>query len=292
MRNFRGRQTDRNRQAIDRIIIKSWSCCIIIVLLLLTFSGCGRKAVESTRAVDEVTLSDQQACSLNTKTIFFGHQSVGDNIMQGVRDLMARDQRLKLNIVDSDSPETVSGPAFIESHIGENQKPQSKDKAFRTIMEKGIGLKGGIAMYKYCYVDIDSSTVVRQMFENYREGIAGLKQLYPMLKIVHITVPLTTVESKTKAWAKAILGKPTSRDANIKRNHFNNLLRQTYGNTDPIYDLAEAESTRPDGTRSFFMQGSERIFVLAPELTTDGGHLNEAGSRAAAQRLLLLLSKI
>lgn len=246
----------------------------------------------STGVVNGLTLSDQQVSSLETKKVFFGHQSVGENIIEGIREVMADDPRLKLKIVNSADPESVPGPAFVESLIGENRKPQSKNEAFAAILDKGMGMQGGIAMYKYCYVDIDASTDVQQMFEGYRKEINALKHKYPSLRIVHITVPLTTVEQDTKFRLKTLLGRTTAGDINAKRNEFNSLLMQTYAATDPIFDLAEAESTRPDGSRSYFMRGKEKIYILAPEFTTDGGHLNQAGRRAAAKRLLLALANL
>lgn len=248
--------------------------------------------MKSTSVVNNITLSDAQVSTLEAEKVFFGHQSVGADVIQGIRDVMAEDSRLKLKIVDSADPELVRGPAFVESPIGENRKPQSKNEAFAAILDKGMGTQGGIAMYKYCYVDIDVSTDVQQMFASYREGISALKLKYPLLKIVHITVPLTTVEQDTKFRIKTLLGRTTTGDINAKRNEFNRLLRQAYASTDPIFDLAEAESTRADGSRSFFMRGGEKIYTLAPEFTTDGGHLNEAGRRAAAEQLLLVLANL
>ena len=110
--------------------------------------------------------------------------------------------------------------------------------------------------------------------------------------IVHITVPLTTVEPTTKAWIKSMLGRTTERDVNVKRNDFNSLLRKTYSATDPIFDLAEVESTQSNGTRSYFTRDGEKIYTLAAEFTTDGGHLNEAGRRGAAEALLQVLGKL
>jgi len=248
--------------------------------------------VESTSDANRVLLSDQQIASIESKKVFFGHQSVGANIIQGLRDLMVRDPRLKLKIVTSADPESVPGPAVVESSIGQNGNPRSKDEAFAAILDKGLGRQGGIAMYKYCYVDIDASTNVQQMFENYREEIEALRVKYPLLKIVHITVPLTTVEPATRAWVKTLLGRATERDADAKRNEFNRRLRQTYAGRDPIFDLAEGESTSPDGSRSYFIRDNERVFTLASEYTTDGGHLNEAGRLALAERLLFLLAII
>jgi len=248
--------------------------------------------VDSTSVVNTVKLSDRQISSLATKKIFFGHQSVGADVVQGIRDLMAEDPSLKLNIVASASPESIHAPAFVESPIGENRKPQSKNQAFAAILANGMGAQGGVAMYKYCYVDIDLSTDVKRLFDDYRNQVSALKSQYPRLTIVHITVPLTTVDMDMKSWVKILLGRPTIRDVAAKRNEFNQLLRQTYVGTDPIFDLAEIESTLPDGARSYFTRGTQQIYTLTPEYTTDGGHLNAVGRRAAATALLQILADL
>jgi hypothetical protein len=235
------------------------------------------------------TLNEQQIASLQTKKIFFGHQSVGADVVQGIRDLMNEDNRLKLKLVTSADPQSTSGPAFIESPIGENRSPRSKDSAFAAILAKGMGSQGGIAMYKYCYVDIGLDTDVKQLFENYRQEMADLNVKYPLLVIVPVTVPLTTDDASLKTWVKTMIGRPTSRDVNLKRNQFNTLLREYYS-SGPIFDLAQVESTNPDGSRSYVMSRGEKIYTLAPELTTDGGHLNQAGRHAAAQQLLQVLA--
>ena len=239
-----------------------------------------------------VELTGQQIAHLATRKIFFGHQSVGNNIVDGMRDLASTDSRLTLKIVKSGNPESIPGPAFIEFEIGANTNPQSKNDAFDRVLARGMGAQGGIAMFKYCYVDIDGSTDVRQMFERYREEIASLKARYPSLQIVHITVPLTTVETAPKAWIKSALGRATSQDMNVRRNQFNQLLKQTYAHLDPIFDLAEVESTHADGSRSYFIRNGQTTYTLAAEYTTDGGHLNELGRRAAAAALLQTLAKL
>ncbi len=203
-------------------------------------------------------LSDQQICSLSTKKIFFGHQSVGDNILQGIRDVMASDPRLKINIVTSADPQSVSGFAFVETHIGVNRHPQSKDAAFAAILDKGFGAQGGMALYKYCYIDFSPTSDAQQVFENYRKRITEVKHKYPSLTIVHATVPLMAEETKgtVKEQIKRVLRRIIGRDPNVKRNQFNQLLRQAYEGKDPIVDIAEAESTHADGSRSYFLRGT------------------------------------
>lgn len=236
--------------------------------------------------------TDQQVASLTSKKVFFGHQSVGNNIISGIRDLASQDARLKLNIVKSADPQSILGPAIVEFNIGENGNPQSKIDAFTGVLDKGMAAQGGVAMFKLCYVDIDSATDIPKLAVAYRDGIATLKKTYPLLEIVHITVPLTAPEPVAKAWVKALLGKATRLDLNVKREEFNDLLRRTYAGTDPIFDLAQIESTHIDGSRSYFMRGNQKIYTLAAEFTADGGHLNEVGRKVAAKQLLLLLASL
>lgn len=235
-------------------------------------------------------LSEQHLSGLAAMRAFFGHQSLGNNILQGIRELMHSDPRLRIRIVRSAAPHTVPGPALVEFELGQNGDARSKDEAFSAVVEKGMGLPGTVAMYKYCYADIDSSTDVQRLFQGYRQIISALQAKYPCLAIVHITVPLTVVEPAAKAWINNRLGRVTARNLNAKRNQFNDLLRHAYADAEPIFDLAEVESTYRDGSRCFFMRGTEKIYALAPEFTSDGRHLDEVGRRVAAERLLEILS--
>ncbi len=217
-------------------------------------------------------LSDAQVQSLLAKKSFFGHQSVGGNIVQGIYDLIATDSRLTLRVVTSSDPASVSGPAFIEATIGANGDPASKDSAFASIVDGGFGAQSSIAMYKYCWIDINDSTDVQQMAQNYINNLNTLKARYPASKFVPITIPLTTDPSKN-------------------RNEFNKLIRQAFTGT-AIFDLAEVESTHGDGSRSYSIVDGQTIYTLASEYTTDGGHLNDVGRQAAAKRLLITLSNL
>jgi hypothetical protein len=248
--------------------------------------------LELTRDHSELPLRDAQLQRLLAKKIFFGHQSVGDNILQGIRDWRAEDSRLQLPLIRSADPAAVSGPALVETHIGENGNAASKDAAMAAILGQGMGAGGGIALYKYCYVDIDSQTNISQLFENYRRHFDHLKAKNPSVEFVHVTVPLTRAEPESKAWVKSLLGKPLERDRNAKRNEFNELLRDTYAVRDPIFDVAEVESTHPGGSRSFLIHGGRKVYTLVPEFTTDGGHLNALGRKAVARHLLLVLGQL
>jgi hypothetical protein len=240
-------------------------------------------------------LTGEQRARLSSRKIFFGHQSVGADILSGIKELAVGDSTVVLRVVRSAEPASISGPALVESPIGTNGDPSSKAKAFAAALARGVGSDqgvGGVAMYKYCYLDFDASTDVPKIFREYREGIDRLKAANPGLTIVHITVPLTSGEAPARALIKRILGKPTVLDANAKRNQFNALLRQTYRSREPLFDLAALESTLADGTRSFAARGADTVYTLATEYTDDGGHLNARGRRHVAVSFLDLLASL
>jgi hypothetical protein len=76
---------------------------------------------------------------------------------------------------------------------------------------------------------------------------------------------------------------------NFKRNEFNELVRRTYG-TENIFDIAKVESLHPDRRLEGFTTGSMFYNSLAHEYSTDGGHLNQTGSRVAAREFLRAVS--
>jgi hypothetical protein len=154
-----------------------------------------------------------------------------------------------------------------------------------------MGAQVAIAVCKLCYVDVTPATDVRQLFDLYRRHVDEVRRRHPGITIVHVTLPLTAAEPVLKAVAKRVLGRATGRDLNIKRNDYNRFLCDHYGSTDVIFDLAAAESTKPDGSRSCFTVGDETRYTLSPEFTSDGGHLNEPGRRMAAHEFLLALAR-
>jgi lysophospholipase L1-like esterase len=222
--------------------------------------------------------------------IYFGHQSVGTNIIEGLRDLSAAHSDSPLRIVRSREHSSGS-PALIEFTIGENGRPESKMKDFAATLEQIEDSAPAIAIFKYCYLDITPETDVKRLFTTHRQALDEMRARHPNLTFVHVTSPLTRLESGSRVLAKRLLGKPTTRDANAKRNRFNAMLREQYAG-EPIFDLAKVESTRPDGSRSFFNNGAEVVYTLAPELTDDGGHLNTTGRRAAAREFAAVIGRI
>lgn len=229
--------------------------------------------------------------ALAQKSIYFGHQSVGYNIMDGLQDLLKEYQQIKLRPVESYDPDSLGPGVFAHSRLGYNWDPESKTKAFSFLMKAGMGEKADIAFHKYCYVDMNPGTNVDQLFAGYQQEMEKISRQYPHVKLIHVTMPLTTVQAGFKAKIKSLLGKsPAGVEDNIKRNRFNEKLKQVFGKTGLIFDLAAVESTYPDGSKATFEKDGKQYPRLIEAYASDSGHLNEKGRRMAAEKLLLFLA--
>lgn len=223
------------------------------------------------------------------KRIYFGHQSVGLNIIDGINDILKEHPDAGLRIVKTTDPLALNSPVFAHSMVGENEDPVSKINDFVRSMETGIGGKAEIAFFKFCYVDITRNTDVDKVFASYKSAMQRLKDKYPNTQFLHLTVPLSLSLPSLKGWIKGVLGRE---DNNIKKNVFNAMLRREYGGRDPIFDLAAIESTYPDGRKASFISNGTTYYSLVPDYTHDDGHLNETGRRIMAGQLLKFLSQL
>ena len=207
--------------------------------------------------------------------VFFGHQSVGAQILQGVKELSAKE----------------GVPVFIkDKFVPENGDPVRKLESFKAFV--GTGSKYDVALVKFCYVDIKADTDAAALFDQYRRAINELRASNPRTVFVHATLPLTTVQTGPKAWVKRIIGRsPYGTVENVKREEYNRLLRATYAGREPIFDLARIESTAPDGTLITVTWNGITAPALSPEYTSDGGHLNARGRLLAAREFLTALAQ-
>lgn len=207
--------------------------------------------------------------------VFFGHQSVGAQILQGVKELAAKE----------------GVPVFIKDQfVPENGDPLRKLESFKASV--GTGSKYDVALVKFCYVDINPDTDAAGLFDHYRQAMNELRAKNPRTVFVHATLPLTTVQTGPKAWVKLALGRsPYGTVENVKRDEYNRLLRATYAGREPIFDLARIESTAPDGTRVTVTWDGITAPALSPEYTSDGGHLNARGRLMAAREFLAVLAQ-
>ena len=266
----------------------------------LALAACGGETLsaENEEAVpvklasfDDVT--PEQWAALSSRRLFFGHQSVGRNMLAGVRTILEENPAIRLTLANAENPGEVEGPALIEANIGRNRQPATKADAFESVLETGFGSEpGAVAMYKYCYIDIQPETDPDELFEDYVSRTEAIEARYPDLTLVHITLPLVVTPTGPMESINNFLGRDTQTKLNLKRNHFNERMRAKYGGTDPLFDLAAIESLKSDGTRSHTVYRGQKVYRMAPEWTSDGGHLNEAGQRRVAEQFLSFLATL
>jgi len=272
-----------------------------LIILFTTFItinliSCDKGGEMSEETVKFPSVKDIPAAKwekLSQKKIYFGHQSVGNNIIEGIRDLMKESPGISLNIVETSNQANFELGIFAHSKVGKNMDPISKINEFETFMNGGLGGKADKAFFKFCYIDINPKTHVEQLFAEYKSKMALLKLNHPKTEFIHVTIPLKVVQTGPRAWIKKLIGRPIGGYAdNIKRNQFNNLLRTAYRDKEAVFDLALVESSYSNGYRQKFQYKGSTYYALIPEYSNDGRHLNEVGRKKVAEQLLILLAKL
>lgn len=252
-------------------------------LMLLSLTACQQNtAVEPFAMTDDVK---HALTELQTARVFFGHQSVGGNIMAGVQDILeysGADSNTSLQILELGNADALPAGFILHTPVGKNTDPKTKCDDFKRIVDRQLAGKIDYALLKFCYIDIGENSDVDALFAYYRATLDDLKARHPEIVFIHVTTPLRHSPSGLGVWVRELLGKPNrSKLANVKRQAFNEQLLKTYAG-DPVFDLAASESTYPDGRRESFNYQGQTGYSLIGAYTDDGGHLNAVGRKKVA----------
>ena len=266
---------------------------IVLAMGLFLLNSCQEKGMEILRQsyskVDEIPQDRWDA--LAQRKIFFGHKSVGANIIEGLNEVMAQRPNIKLNIRETTDPADFIEPVFAHSSIGRNKEPLTKLGGFREILEAGVGRAADIALFKFCFIDIDHVTDIGSLFDRSVELVDELRKRFPDLKIVPFTVPLLSKPVGIRTRLEKILGRlPWYEEDNVKRNIFNDKLRAHF--KDALFDLAAIESRIDDTRKATFRAEGRAYDLLYRAYTDDGGHLNSIGRQLVAIELLRTLADL
>lgn len=243
------------------------------LIVLVAFAGCA--SGPPARVPEPV--SSAELDTVGSARIFFGHQSVGRDLITGLADVAP-----ELRVSSRDPLRAADGGMLTDAALGRNGDPTSKDRAF---LEVVAGLDpGDLAFYKYCFLDMGPETDPDSLFAAYartldRASASGVR-------VLAVTMPLTTIEPAWKRGIKTLLGRPTDLALDRKRLQFNELVRARYPET-ARFDLARAESTLEDGSRS--LHGA--VEVLDGPYTDDGAHLNSRGRQHVAALFVRALAR-
>lgn len=229
--------------------------------------------------------------TLSRKRIYFGHQSVGANILDGLGRVFAGPAAIRLNIRETSEPSGLARPVLAHSLIGRNADPKSKIDQFREILENGVGRAADMAMIKLCFADIDRKTDIGSLFEFFTETLSALESQFQGLRIIPWTVPLRTMPPGFKPAVKRLFGlTPALAADNLPRHLFNEKLRARNGEF--LFDLAKAEAVRPEHRKMPAESGGRKLELPCRAYSSDGGHLNALGSEVIAVDLLLFLARL
>lgn len=214
--------------------------------------------------------------------VFFGHQSVGNNILRGIGEMSPPAGAQPVQIVDLAAGQAPAGPAILHRHIGNNGDPFSKIKAFQESVDSGVGGGVDVAAMKFCFWDIQAHTDVKKVFAEYERTVTALQARHPSTRFVHVTVPLFAPDVDWRANLRRLIGRPVPRTLdNARRQELSELIRARYAGREPVFDLAKYEAAS---------ETEAGIPYMAAELTTDGGHLNPEGRRRLATAFLQTLA--
>jgi len=265
---------------------------LLLTILISTLIACDGGGMAENINHSGLKISAADIEKLVNAKIYFAHQSVGYNILDGIRDVLGKYDET-LNIVETTDVSKLTGSFFAHSSIGENTRPITKITEFYNNMNNGMGQSVDIAFLKLCYVDINSETDVDSLFKEYQSIFNKLKLQYPQITFIHFTDPLVAQQTGLKAFIKKILGRQLSGvEDNLRRQEYNELLRAAYSGKEPLFDIAEIESTKPDGSRNVHSLNGKKYFSMVPEYTSDGGHLNVDGRDQIAEKLIKFISEL
>jgi len=266
---------------------------------LLAYSGlavssvaCGgaSRPAEGIMRSDEVLKADLDL--VRDARILFGHQSVGANVLDGVKELTDRLRVPPLRVVAGAGPAAatpVSG-FLADVRIGRNGDPSSKFEAFRAAAG-GAASRYDVVTMKLCYADFGAASDPVRVSDAYRGVIASLRAEPASPVVLHITTPLRTMTPGWKLLVKRLLRSPedTRRVENAKRAEYSTLLRRTFSG-EPLFDLAAVESGLWVETPLAPAADSDAPPALLDRYTDDGGHLNAEGRSVAARAFVHALA--
>lgn len=229
---------------------------------------------------------------ISHENIYFGHRSVGENIIAGLNKLISENGRHAVIIKDFKNSSQIESNYFMHSNIGQNGDPKSKFEEFSRIVNDLVSKNLDVAMMKLCFVDITKNTNLDEVFGSYVKMIDSLQNKYPNLTIIHFSVPLKTKPSLLVKIKNMIKGRDDyDLQDEVARNKYNELLYLKYSK-DKIFDLAEIESTYPNGKREFVNVEGKPCYILIKDYTDDGGHLNTVGQQVVSEKLINKLFEI
>ncbi|MBX9685952.1 MAG: SGNH/GDSL hydrolase family protein [Candidatus Obscuribacterales bacterium] len=249
-------------------IVTSLTICFAAILTLPAAIA-AEAIVFDHNCIDETDskISASQLSKIRSLNVYFGHQSVGWNLLDGLDALADKTgNKYKLNIMQNPTLKFYKDTRGLgHGEIGENGNPNSKIQDFAAKITKApaYGASLDAAMMKICFVDIESGTNVAQLFNTYKTTLESLAKKFPSMKVVYCTCPLVADGD------------------NSKREQFNDLVRNYAKQSGKVlFDLADIESYSPQGKPC--LRGSQKS--LCKTYSEDREHPDSAAGKLRLAR--------
>ncbi len=268
---------------------KLYFICVVIILILSCQSNSGKTELlpSALKSVTEV-----QWKSLAKKRIYIGYRSVGYNIVRGIQDLNGMDPKMHFRIINAENRPDENKSGIFCSFVRQNASPQVNAHDFITLADSWLKDNIDIAYIRFTPYYGEKNMDV--MISDYKKAMAVLKKRFPHTIFIHGTFPLPHVKLSFKTRIKQMVGWKDMWEFGdiIPTNQYNEKLRNAFLGKEPFFDLANFESTFPDGERSRVALGGRDYYQLAPLYARDNIHLNKNGEQFIAAHFLLFLVKL
>lgn len=214
--------------------------------------------------------------ALSKRTVF-GHQSVGWQVLQGVG--MWADE---FNQPDPTFPDYEggglpgSGGFLGHFYAGTNGNAFTKTAEFLSHLQNGLASQVDIVVLKFCYADLRSGSgyTPAQMFTEYKSWVDTVESTYPALTVIYATQAI-------------VMGENSDGANNGLRQTFNNLVRAEYGASGRLWDVADIQSTDPDGNKVLY-GGVESLY--SGYASPDQRHIYGLGRTTVSAPLLQIIA--
>ncbi len=260
-----------NNMRRQTVLRASRAVAVALTAALACTAGC--RSTEVAMPIDTPPTAAQWR-AVASRRIVFGRQSVGRNILGGASALAAA---AGVDLPVTETREGTVAPGIAHFAVGANGDPLGKVRDFASVMDAGVADHTDIALLKLCYIDFSGTADPAVVAAAYCDTLVSLQRRHPGALFAAVTAPLTTVQSGPKVLVKKLLGRaPDGLAENARREAFNTVLRERFGPAGRLFDVAAIEG---GGVSS-----------LNPALSSDGGHLNDAGARLVAERFIAFLA--
>lgn len=226
-------------------------------------------------AADAVVPKDALTAARALRVVF-GHQSVGFDVLRGLRGLAEADaDRYALEIEPRVRVEWYARRRGVgEFVLGQNGDALGKVDAFAARVRDGLGDVVDVAMMKLCYADLTERADPKAIFARWKGAYEDLERAFPKVRFVWWTVPV-----------------PLPERCADRRTELNDLIRAyVRANGKTLLDVADLESHAPDGKAVTHAGGGEKLFEGYAR--DAGGHLNDVGAQRVARAWWWLMARI